>query len=90
MLSNGNQAFTSTSFLAFHLFHANQRLEVFILWATGLGMVSYIRLDGRKDIVSVKPTRTILYSELKACMLPLLEKNKGCKTNEHNDLVIRI
>ena len=56
-----------------------------MLWAPGLWMVFY--MIGR-DIIPVKLTWTILYSELKTCMLPPLEgNNKGCKMNDHNDLI---
>lgn len=63
---------------------------MFILQAFELGMVSCISLDGRNDIVSVKSTWIILYSELKACMLPPLGRNnKRCETNKKMTLLLR-
>ena len=42
-----------------------------------------MRLDGRRDIESVKSARSILYAELEACVPhPLYGNNEGCsKTN---------
>ena len=52
----------------------------FLLRASGLGLKSSMRLDGRKDIQSVKSVWSILHSELKAHIVPLLEGNdEGCK-----------
>ena len=56
----------------------------FQLRASGLGVIFSTRLDGSKEIQSVKSTCSVLYSELKAYILPSLEvNNKGHKTNKH-------
>ena len=57
----------------FQLFDADERLEKFVLRASGLGLISSMKLDDRKDIHSVKSTRQILHSELKARILSPLQ-----------------
>ena len=43
-----------------------------------------MRLDGRKDIQSVKSNWSVLHSDLKAHVVPPLGKtHKECKTNTH-------
>ena len=59
------------------------RLKAFTLRASGSALISFISLDRRKDIHSVKTVRSILYSELKAQVLPTLEgNNKGVLQTE--------
>ena len=58
-----------------------KKLEVFALRASGLGLMS-MRLDSRKDIQSVKSTRSILHAQLKAYVLaPIKRNDKGHKMN---------
>ena len=55
--------------------------------ASELGLISSVRLDGRKDISFVKPASLILYSGLKAHVLsPLKGNNNRCKTNAHTKI----
>ena len=71
-------------FLSFQLFHAGERLQVLVLKASELELISSKRLDDRKDIQSVESTWLILRSELKACAIPPLERNnKRRKMNTH-------
>ena len=49
-------ALTSTSILSCQLFRYDKRLQVFALRASGLGLISTMKLDGKKDILSVKST----------------------------------
>ena len=70
--------------LSFHCFHAIERLQVFALRASVLGLISSLRLDGRKDIQSEKPGRSDLHAELEACILsPLQVNNNKHKTITH-------
>ena len=51
---------------------------IHLVTAFGLGLISSMRLDERKDVQSVKSPGSILHSELKACvLLPLEGNNKG-------------
>ena len=50
---------------------ADGKLEVFALRVSELGLISSMRLDGRKDIQSVKSAWSVLHAELKARVLPL-------------------
>ena len=63
-------ALTSKSFLSFELFHPDKKIQVFALKAFELGLISTMRLDGRRDIMSVKSTWSTLHPELKACVPP--------------------
>ena len=49
-------------FLYFHLCHTAKRLQIFVLRSFGLGRISYVRIDGRKDIQSVKSAFVIFTS----------------------------
>ena len=69
------KAFITTSFLYFQLFHADEKLKVFVLRASWLGLISSMRLDYKKGIQSVKSPWSILHSELKAHFAPTLEGN---------------
>lgn len=52
--------------------------------ASGLGLVSPIRLDSRKDIHSVNSARPILHLEVKVrVLLPLGWNNEGRNTNTY-------
>ena len=42
-----------------------------------------MRLDGSKEVWSVKSTWSILHPQYEAQVLPFLEGNKGCKANTH-------
>ena len=54
--------------------------------ASVLELISSIRLDGKKDIQSVKSAWSVLSEEFKArILLPLQENNKGCKANIHTN-----
>ena len=53
-------------------FHVDERIYVFALRASVLGLITSMRLDGRKDIQSLKSAWSILYAELKAHVLPSL------------------
>ena len=73
-----------TKSLSSQPFNADERLLVFALRASLLGMISAMRLDGKKDIKAVKSARSVLHTELKSCILPPLRgSNKGPKTNTH-------
>ena len=73
------------NFLSFQLFHADSRLQVFVLRTSGSGLISSMRLDGWNDIHSVKSTCSMLYLELKTSILPPLEGNdKMHKMNSNN------
>ena len=77
------KTFTPKS-LSSQLFHADERLQIFVLGASVLGMISSMRLDGKKDIRSVKSAWSVLHAELKSrVLLPLLGNNKGRKINIH-------
>ena len=53
----------------------------FGLGASGLGLISSLRLDGRKEIQFVKSIWSILQLEYRAPVLPPLDViNKRCKT----------
>ena len=52
---------------------------IFVLKAFGLGLLSLLRLDGRRNIPSVKSSWSILHSELKVHILPPTEVNKKIK-----------
>ena len=78
------KAFIPKSFLLLQLFHADERLWVFVFRAFGLGLTSPVSLDGRKDSQYVKSTWSILHSEVKAyILLPLEANNKGLKMDKH-------
>lgn len=66
------KAFITKSLSSEH-FHADERLQVFALKAFVLGLISLMRLDGRKDIQTVKWVRSVLHAELKAHILSLGE-----------------
>ena len=57
-------------FLVFQLFPADERFYVFALRASGLRLISSMRLDDKKNIQSVKSVWSVLHSELKVCVLP--------------------
>ena len=60
------------------------RKDLFVR-ASGIGLISSMRLDGRKDIQSGKSAWSVLHSELKTRVLPLLEgNNKGPKRDPTN------
>ena len=62
-------------------------MKGFRLRASGLELISSMRLDGRKGIQSVRSAWSILHSELIAGDLPpLKQSNKGCKTSTFNFL----
>ena len=64
------------------LFYAEERLSVFGLRVSVLGLISSIRLDAKKNIQSVKSAQSLLHVELITCILTLLMgNNKGRKTN---------
>ena len=46
--------FIPTIFLPFQLFYANEGLQMIALIASGLGLISFMKLDGRKNTQSVK------------------------------------
>ena len=49
---------------------------------SGLGLISSMKLDGRKDIQSVKSAQSILHFKLNARALsPVQENDKGRETN---------
>lgn len=53
--------------------------------ASGLEIISSMRLDNKKDIRSVKFACSVLHSELKRNVSsPLEENNKGRKTNSQS------
>ena len=52
-------------------FNADKRILVFALRTSLLGVISAMRLDGRKDIEVVKSACSVLHAELKSCVLPL-------------------
>ena len=54
---------------SFQLFHT-EKLQVFALRASELKLISYVRLDGRKEFLSVKSAWSVLYGELKVRFLP--------------------
>lgn len=56
MLIDYIKTFRSKSLLSFQLFHADERLHVFVLKVSGLELTSCMRLDTRKDNSPVKPT----------------------------------
>ena len=60
--------------------------------ASALELIFSRRLDGRRDIQSVKSARSILHAELETCVLhPLYGNHKECKTNtDKADLVVYI
>ena len=70
------------------LFYPDERLQLFLLKAFGLGLIFSMRLGrmvGRTSIC-VKLTWLVLYIEVKACVYkasPLEGNNKGCKMNTH-------
>lgn len=66
MNKTSHALFLTKLFLFLQLFHADQRLQVFPLRASGFGLIS---LDA-EDIESVKSDLSILHSKLKACNLP--------------------
>ena len=41
-------------------FHTDERLQVFVLSASALGMASSMRVNSRKDIQAVKSARPVL------------------------------
>ena len=53
--------------------HLYLNIFLFVLRASGLGLISSIRLDNRKDIQSVKSVD---------------KNNKWCKTNTHTQIII--
>lgn len=62
--------------------------NVFTLWTSRLGLISSMRLDGRKDTQFVKSVWSILHSELKTHILPLLVQNNKGRTNTHTHIHI--
>ena len=71
MLSNCYiAALISKSFLSLELFHPDKKIKVFALKSSELELISTMRSDGRKDIMSVKSTWLALHPELKACVPP--------------------
>ena len=50
--------------------YADETLEVFVLRASVLGLISSMRLDNGKNIQSAKSDWSVLDIELKACFLP--------------------
>ena len=53
-----------------------------MLRASVLGLISSLRLNGRKDMQSIRSAWSVLYAELKArILLPLSENNKERKMN---------
>ena len=54
--------------MSFELFHPDKKIQVFALRAPELGLISIMRLDGGKDIMSVKSTWSTLHPEFKACV----------------------
>ena len=56
-----NKAFIPKSFFSFQLFHANNRLLVFTQTASGVWLISFMRLDYTKDIQSIKSAWSILH-----------------------------
>ena len=75
-------------FLSFQLFHAGERLQVLVLKASKLELISSKRLDDRKDIQSVESAWLILRSELKACAIPPLERNNKRRKMKTHDVVL--
>ena len=49
--------------------------EDLAIFAEEIGLYSFMSLDGRKHIRSLKSAWLILLSELKACALPFTERN---------------
>ena len=56
--------------LSYQHFHADESLYAFALTASGLGLISPMRLNGRKNIQSVKSPQSVLHGEFEACVLP--------------------
>ena len=66
------------------IFFADERLKLFALRASVLGLILSMRLGGKKDIQSEKLAWPVLHAELKAHTLPpLWRSNKGCHTNTY-------
>ena len=64
------------------MFHADESRYVSAFRASRLGLVSFMRLDGRKDIQSVKSAWPNLHSEDQACVVPPPKaSNKRRKTD---------
>ena len=55
--------------LSFQLFHTDERLVIFALRVSGLGLISSMRLNGRKVTQPVKSAWSVLHSELKTHVL---------------------
>ena len=61
--------------------HLYLNIFLFVLRASGLGLISSIRLDGRKDIQSVK---SVSFTERKPLLLPFLTRiTNGVKQTSH-------
>ena len=63
-----------------------------ILWGTfGVGLISFKRLHGRKDIQSIKSVCSVLHSDLKTCVLQPLKCSfcllSGCPTTNFGPLL---
>ena len=56
----------------FQLLNVDKKGWFLALRGSVLGMISFMRSDGRKDIYSVKRAGSILKEELKAYVLPFL------------------
>ena len=52
------------------MLYADETLEVFVLRASVLELISSMRLDDGKNIQSAKPDWSVLDTELNACFLP--------------------
>ena len=64
--------------MSFKLFHAKERVWVFAISASGLGLISSMRINDMKGIQFVKSAWSIFGSELKVLVLrPLEGNNKG-------------
>ena len=60
----------TNSFLYFQLFHVDERLYVFALRTSGLGLVCSMTLYDQTDIQSIKSTWPILTADLNTRLPP--------------------
>ena len=81
--------FIPKSLLSRH-FYPDEMIQVSVLRASELGLIFSMRLNGQKDIQSVKSAWPVLHAGVKARVLPLLlENNKGRKTNTPTHTLIK-
>ena len=62
----------------------------FALRASGLELISSMRLDDREEMQSVKPAKFILQSELRANILPSLKAHSKVREKNSECLVVNV